>query len=166
MILWFPIKKATQLSLFDRMNQPVKQVLVHEKTGKTHMQGYHVSNKDKERKEVNQTELFEKKIKTNPSKMKFEDFIPMKETVDEQRTPYMKDGELLSKIDVPQPQTKYKVGQWRIDDFDGKYGHEIEQLRIVDFNELIPGESTESNKRKLQQYEKRLELIFRYKKST
>lgn len=29
-IIWFPIKKATQLSLFDRMNLPTKQVLVHE----------------------------------------------------------------------------------------------------------------------------------------
>lgn len=47
MILYFPIKKATQLSLFDRMNLPTKQVLVHEKSGKTHMQGYHVGNKEK-----------------------------------------------------------------------------------------------------------------------
>lgn len=43
-----PILKAyKQLSLFDRMSQPTKDVLVHEKSGKTHMQKYHVAE-DKE----------------------------------------------------------------------------------------------------------------------
>lgn len=48
MILYLPIKKATQLSLFDRMQLPTKQVLVHEKSGKTYMQGFHVNLHEKE----------------------------------------------------------------------------------------------------------------------
>jgi hypothetical protein len=48
-ILYFPIKKATQLSFFDRMQLPTQTKLVHEKSGKTHIQKYHVQTEEKEK---------------------------------------------------------------------------------------------------------------------
>lgn len=50
MILYLPLLKATQLGLFNRKQLPTRQVLVHEKSGKTHMQSYHVNeNEEPER---------------------------------------------------------------------------------------------------------------------
>lgn len=49
MILYLPIAKATQLSFFDRMQLPTQTKLVHEKSGKTHLQKYHVGNKEEEK---------------------------------------------------------------------------------------------------------------------
>lgn len=49
--------------------------------------------------------------------------------------------------EVPAKQSDLPIGKWRIDDIEGIYGHEIQQLQMVDPNNLIDVEEPEKYRR-------------------
>lgn len=88
-------------------------------------------------------------IKHDPAKMKIDEFIDYKEYTQKLRKLYIKNGEkIASSRLVPQEQYKYETGSWRIDkESPDKYGKQIDELREINVNDLIPSEETEGQKK-------------------
>jgi len=76
------------------------------------------------------------------------DYLTTKELNSQYRRNYFDQAgkQIASSRETPAKMDELPLGSWRIEDFKGIYGSEIEQLRSFDPNALTPGETTEPAK--------------------